>query len=135
MPHSRYESRRLFKNKFLGSPFLFRFLCIFAYNKRIMGIFNMFGEQEHRVFNYKPIYYDKEKDELKRKFGKVDGTLEKEKEEGTYVPGSYIKGSMRDGRYKSAKSASNRAQNIIGIVGLLLVVAILYYIAKFYSLL
>ena len=98
-------------------------------------MFNWFGEQEHNTFDYKPIYYDKEKDELKRKFGKVDGTLEKEKEEGTYVPGSYIKGSMRDGRYKSAKSASNRAQNIIGIVGLLLVAAILYYIAKFYSLL
>lgn len=100
-----------------------------------MGIFNMFGEQEHRVFNYKPIYYDKEKDELKQKFGKVDGTLEKEKEEGTYVPGSYIKGSMRDGRYKSARSTSGKAHNIIGIVGLLLVAAILYYIAKFYSLL
>ena len=45
-----------------------------------MGFFNIFGEQEHRVFNYKPIYYDKEKEERKRMFGSVDGSLEKEKE-------------------------------------------------------
>lgn len=95
----------------------------------------MFGEQEHRVFNYKPIYYDKEKDELKQKFGMVDGTMDKEKEQGTYVPGSYIKGSMREGRYKSSKSTSGRAHNLIGLIGLLLVFAILFYIAKFYSLL
>ena len=29
-----------------------------------MGIFNWFGEQEHKSFDYKPIFYDKEKDEL-----------------------------------------------------------------------
>lgn len=95
----------------------------------------MFGDQEHRVFNYKPIYYDKEKDELKQKFGRVDGTFDKQKEEGTYVPGSYIKGSMRDGRYKSSKSSSNKVQNIIGLVGLLLIAVVLIYIAKFYTLL
>ena len=98
-----------------------------------MGIFNMFGEQEHRVFDYKPIYYDKEKDELKQKFGKVDGTIEKEKKEGTYVPGSYIKGSLRDGNYQRRQSHSTKAQNIIGLVGLLLIAAVLFYIAKFYT--
>ena len=30
-----------------------------------MGIFNFFGEQEHKVFDYKPIYFDKEKEERK----------------------------------------------------------------------
>ena len=102
-------------------------------------MFNMFGEQEHKVFDYKPIYYDKEKDELKKKFGAVDGTREKEaekaKEEGTYVPGSYIKGSMREGNYQRTRSHSNKAQNIIGLVGLLLIAVVLMYIAKFYTLL
>ena len=28
-----------------------------------MGFFTFPGEQEHRKFNYKPIYYDKEEDE------------------------------------------------------------------------
>ena len=96
-----------------------------------MGIFNFFGEQEHRVFDYKPIYYDKEKDELKRKFGKVDGSEEKE----TYVPGSHIQGSFRDGNYQARRSHSNKAQNIIGLVGLVLVARVLIYIAKFYTIL
>lgn len=45
--------------------------------KKDMANFGWFGESEHKVFDYKPIYYDKEKDELKQKFGKVDGSLEK----------------------------------------------------------
>ena len=91
-----------------------------------MGIFNMFGEQEHRVFNYKPIYYDKDKEERQ---------IEKAKEEGTYVPGSYIKESMREGRDRRTRSHANKAQNIIGLVGLLLIFIVLFYIAKFYTLL
>jgi len=104
-----------------------------------MGLFNLFGEQEHKVFNYKPIYYDPEKEERKRMFGAVDGSRdqekEKAKEDGTYVPGAYIKESMRDGRDRNRRSHSNKAQNIIGLVGLLLVFIVLFYIAKFYSLL
>ena len=104
-----------------------------------MGLFNLFGESEHRVFNYKPIYYDKEKEELKRRFGAVDGSrereIEKSKEEGTYVPGAYLKESMREGSRRVRRSHSNKAQNIIGLVGLLLVFIVLFYIAKFYTLL
>ena len=55
--------------------------------------FGFFGSSEHRVFNYKPRYYNEEKEALKDKFGHVDGTKEKE----PYTPGSYIKGSLRDG--------------------------------------
>lgn len=99
-----------------------------------MGVFNFFGEREHKVFNYKPIYYDQEKEELKQKFGKVDGSFEKEGKD-TYVPGSYIKGSFRDGNYKKSRVSGNRAQNIIGLIGLLLIFVVLIYIAKFYTLL
>jgi hypothetical protein len=98
-----------------------------------MGLFNFFGENEHRVFNYKPIYYDPEEEERKRRFGAVDGTMEKEKKEGTYVPGSYIRGSLRDG--SRTRTPMKRAQTIIGIISLLLIVGMLLYIAKFYSLL
>ena len=102
-----------------------------------MGLFNWFGEQEHNVFDYKPIYYDKEKEERKRMFGAVDGSLEGKDEEGKdkYVPGSYLKGSLRDGNYQRTRRAGNRAQNIIGLVGLALVFIVLLYIAKFYTLL
>ena len=98
-----------------------------------MGLFNFFGENEHRVFNYKPIYYNPEEEERKRPFGAVDGSLEKEKEEGTYVPGSSIKGAFREG--SRTRTPMKRAQTIIGIISLIMVAAVLWYIAKFYSLL
>lgn len=100
-----------------------------------MGLFNFFGESEHKVFDYKPIYFNKEEDERKRRFGAVDGTLDKEKEKGGYVPGSYIKGAFRDGAYQKTRSHTGKVQGIIGIVSLILVFAVLYFIAKFYSLL
>ncbi|MCX4334180.1 MAG: hypothetical protein OSJ55_04780 [Bacteroidales bacterium] len=92
--------------------------------------FGFFGSSEHRVFNYKPRYYNEEKEALKDKFGHVDGTKEKE----PYTPGSYIKGSLRDGNYQRTRGA-NKAQKIIGMVGLLVFFAVLILIAKFYSLL
>ena len=104
-----------------------------------MGFFNFPGDQDHRTFNYKPIYYDKEEEERRQKFGRVDGTFEREakeaKEKGTYVPGSYLKGSIRDGAYQRRRAASTKAQRIIGLVGLILVAVILIYFTKFYSLL
>ncbi len=100
-----------------------------------MGLFNFFGENEHRVFNYRPIYYNREEEERKRKFGAVDGKLDKDKKEGAYVPGSYIKGSLRDGHYQRTRAHMKRTQTIIGIVTMILICAVLFFIAKFYSLL
>ena len=59
-----------------------------------MALFNFFGRGEHRVFDHKPIYYDPEKDKLRRYFGDVDGS----NESAEYKPGSYIRGSFRDSR-------------------------------------
>ena len=86
------------------------------------------------MFNYHPIYYDKDEEERRQKFGKVDGSLEKAKEEGNYVPGSYLSGSFRDGNY-SRRKGSTKAQTIIGWVGLILLVGVMIYMIKFYSLL
>ena len=100
-----------------------------------MGLFNFFGDNEHKVFDYKPIYYDKEADERRRRFGAVDGSDEAARKEGSYVPGSYIKGSFRDGNYQRVRSHNKGIQTIIGIVTLLLIVAVLWFIAKFYAML
>jgi len=97
--------------------------------------FGFFGSQEHRVFNYKPRYYDPEEEERKRLFGDVDGCNEKAKQDGKYVPGSSIRGAWRDGNYKRMRSTQTRAQVIIGLVTMLLVAAVLIYITKFYALL
>ena len=100
-----------------------------------MGLFNFFGESEHRVFNYKPIYYDKEEEARKEMFGAVDGSKDKAVREKGYAPGSYIKGAWRDGNYRRTASSTSKVQTIIGIVSLILIFAVLYFIAKFYSLL
>ena len=97
--------------------------------------FDFFGDQEHRVFNYKPRYYDPEEEKRREMFGDVDGTNEKAKEKGEYVPGQHLRGAFRDGNYKRTRGAANRVQNIIGLVTLLLIAVVLVYITKFYSLL
>ena len=98
-----------------------------------MGFFNMFGDNEHRVFNYKPIYYDPEEEKRKKMFGAVDGSIDKEKKEGTYVPGSYLKGAFRDG--PRTRTPMKKVQTIIGIISMILVFIVLYYVAKFYGML
>ena len=102
-----------------------------------MAIFNFgfFGNQEHRVFNYKPRYYDPEEEERRRLFGDVDGTNEKAKEEGQYTPGSSIRGAWRDGNYKRTRSSQSRTQAIVSIVTLILVAVVLIFITKIYGLL
>ena len=100
-----------------------------------MGIFNFFGDSEHKVFDYKPVYYDKEAEERRRMFGRVDGSIEREKKEGTYVPGSYIKGSMRDGAYQATKTHMTKVHTLIGIITMILIFVVLYFIAKYYALL
>lgn len=93
--------------------------------------FGFFGTPEHRTFNYKPRYYDEEKEHLKETFGHVDGSKKE-----TYAPGSYLKGSFRDGNYqRTRQTGSTKAQKIIGLVGLVLFFVVLVYITKFYSLL
>jgi len=100
-----------------------------------MGLFNFFGDSEHRVFDYKPVYFNKEEDERKRKFGAVDGSEQRARENGTYTPGASIKGAFRDGNYQINHSHTTKVQTIIGIVTMILLVVVLYFIAKFYSLL
>lgn len=87
------------------------------------------------MFRYRPRYYDPEKEERKAMFGAVDGTLDKDREKGTYVPGSSLRGAFRDGNYQRTRSSATKTQAIIGIVTLLLIVGVIYYIIKFYSLL
>ena len=93
-----------------------------------MAIFNWFGEQEHRGYNYKHRYYDPEKEAREKKFHHKEKDVE-------YTPGAYVKGAFRNGNYSKERGHSNKVQNIIGIIGLLLIALILVYIVKFYALL
>lgn len=103
-----------------------------------MGMFSFFGENEHRVFNYKPIYYDEEEQKRREFFGD-DPKPKKSGADGdskdSYVPGSYIRGSMSNGAYRRTRSHLSKAQTLIGIITLVLIFAVLFFIAKFYSML
>ena len=119
--------------------------------------FSFFGEQQHRVFNYKPRYYDKEADERRQFFG-TDGISGKDgktagdndgkgaagsagaaskdsRQPAGSAPGSTIRGSFSDGNYQKTRGlgAVTKAQKIIGAVGLILFFIVLMYFAKFYT--
>ena len=96
--------------------------------------FGFFGTPEPRVFQYRPRYYDEEKEALKEKFGEVDGTADREGAK-PYIPGSIVKGSFRDGKYQQTRPGATRAQKIIGMVGMVLVFVVIIFIARMYSLL
>lgn len=97
--------------------------------------FGFFGNQPHRVFNYKPRYYDPEEEKRRQMFGDVDGTNEAARKEGKYVPGSSLRGAFRDGNYQKTRSSMGKAHGLITLVTLALVVVVLIYIAKFFELL
>lgn len=99
--------------------------------------FGFFGTPNHREFNYKPVYYDPEKEALKERFGHIDGTdkEQKKEEEKPYVPGQYIKGSLTDRSYRVEKDRKvNKIQKAIGAIALILAFVIIFLIAKYYPL-
>ena len=97
--------------------------------------FGFFGNQPHRVFNYKPRYYDPEEEKRRQLFGDVDGTNEAAREKGEYVPGSSLRGAFRNGNYMKTRSSMHTAHTIITIVTLVLIVVVLIYMAKFFEML
>ena len=97
--------------------------------------FGFFGDQPHRVFNYKPRYYDPEEEKRRQMFGEVDGTNEEARKKGDYVPGSSLRGAFRGGNYQKTRSDMRVAHTVITIVTLVLIVLVLIYISKFFELL
>ncbi len=91
--------------------------------------FNFFGKQEVRGFNYKPRFYDPEAEERRKKYG--DFTKPKDEK---YVPGQHIKGSLRDGHYSRMKDVSKN-QQVIGMVTMILLVAVIYLIYRYFPIL
>ena len=51
-----------------------------------------------------------------------------------YAPGTYIKGSLRNGRYQKTRQ-TGKSIAIIGMIGLALFFVVLVLIAKYYTLL
>jgi hypothetical protein len=91
--------------------------------------FSFFGKQEVRKFSYKPRFYDPEAEERRKKYG--DFTKPKNEK---YVPGSIVKGSLRDGNYQRKQEVS-RNQKAIGAVSMILLFTVVYLIYKYFPLL
>ena len=93
-----------------------------------MALFNFFGIQEHRVYDHKPMYYDPKKEERRRYFGAVDGSDKKE----DYVPGSMVRGSMRDSSYQNTNKTMKRVTTIISVITIVLIILTIWFILKLY---
>lgn len=86
--------------------------------------FNFFGKQEVRRFNYQPRLFDPEEEERREMFG--DHSEKKE-----YVPGELVRGSLRNGRYKSSKDVT-RNQKYLGMLTIVLLFAVVYALFKYF---
>ncbi|MFY9116287.1 MAG: hypothetical protein WBK97_00065 [Bacteroidales bacterium] len=58
---------------------------------------SFFRTPKHRVFNYKPIYWDPEKEEFEERIKRTRATVaaRKKDEDKPYIPGGSIRGSFR----------------------------------------
>lgn len=93
--------------------------------------FSFFGKQEVRRFSYRPRFYDPETEERRKKYGDF---TKKEEEKTGYVPGSHVKGSLRDGNYQKTVDMS-RNQKVIGMVTMILLFAVIYLIYRYFPIL
>jgi len=90
-----------------------------------------------REFNYKPVYWDKEKDEREARRRATLSRAELDNNETQeYIPGSYIRGSsvkrMRSANRENSKSKVGLYRTAIFIV---LVFAVMYIMTDFLELL
>ena len=92
--------------------------------------FNFFGKQEVRRFNYRPRFYDPDKEERRPKFGDHS----KEAEGKPYVPGKHLKGSLRDGNYSRTEEIGKN-QKFVGMITTVLLFTVIYLIVKYYPIL
>jgi len=89
---------------------------------------SFFSLPEHRVFTYRPRYYDPTKEhikELEQKYAKDEEGNKK------YIPGLGIREAYRKGIEGERKQAGNmKIKNIILLLSLLAVFVVAYYIAQ-----
>lgn len=83
-----------------------------------------FRSYKHKQFNYMPLYYNQQKEELEERVKRIEGEIQG-KPSGDYKPG-IIKGSFR--HLHSMRKRSNKVSSIRLILILLILIALLYLI-------
>ncbi|MBA7536432.1 hypothetical protein ES705_28696 [subsurface metagenome] len=87
---------------------------------------NFFRTYKNKQFNYTPLYYSRQKEELEERIKRIESEEKGIKDEN-YTPG-IIKGSFRHIRSLRAKSERGSAIRVIVIALILLV--LVYYLFK-----
>jgi hypothetical protein len=101
-----------------------------------MGRITFFSTPQPRSFNYKPRYYDEDKERLAKiyeKYGKnPDGTPNPEaQKKSTYVPGANIRGSFRKSIEESRDySKGGTMKSIFTVTTILFIIVIVFCIGK-----
>ena len=92
-----------------------------------MGIPRLFKVPKHKEFNYRPIYFDPEKEEREERIKRIKAEMGVKDESGEtkYKPG-IVRGQMR-GNYRQYRKA-RRQSNVRLIVILLTLFALAYYL-------
>lgn len=86
-----------------------------------MGIF--FKTPKHRVFEYKPLYYDPRKEALDEKIEN-----QRKRDAGEYVPGDHVRRGFNRIRFDSKRSSgTSPVVRFITIIGLAVLIAALLY--------
>jgi len=86
---------------------------------------SFFRTSQHRVFNYKPVYWDPKKEEFETrvKQAREKYSVQKTGKDASYAPGSLIRGSFR--KRPELKRGYPARQKMIRIVVILLLAALL----------
>lgn len=97
-----------------------------------MGLrISFFNTPSHRVFNYRPRYYDETKEhirELEEKYGKTEGAPQEEKR---YIPGAAIQRAYREGLEGQRRSSdSGKVKKLIILLSILAAMIAAYYLAQ-----
>jgi len=97
---------------------------------------NFFRLPQYNVFDYKPRFYDPEKErrkELLNELRKSQGKRLIGEEDGEYKPGSTIKGSFKSKMTRTSFSAKNSIFRVVVIAAILMFLAYLLFIADLTS--
>jgi hypothetical protein len=94
-----------------------------------MGL-KFFKLPEHRVFNYRPLYYNEREEALNKKIEEAE-----KKQKGEYIPGESIRGSFQKMRFDSKRSkVANPARRISALISLAFLMVMLYFFVKYIGL-
>lgn len=91
-----------------------------------MAVPSFFKTPKHRQFNYRPIYYNQQKEELQERIRQIEQEMGVNKPEGSnYVPG--IKKGQMKGHFRDTRRVK-RQSNVRLLVILLALFALAYYL-------